>query len=368
LDWRELSGTARERALELLAAQTGSNYQKISTWTGTYSVHKEEYWSQSLMKATFESGGKPAQAVFNESEHSLRFATDVRSDSFFQDFETVHCRIVSADAARRPIHFANDHRPIDQRSVVTPREYIYYWYKLKMTTLGLVGTFPEAQGKRWGYRVPPEQARKEELIALMNPLSWFRCGTSSPFHQSLGFDLSALRGEKGPRLRAQMEAALRVEESRRGGGAWYRIRFRPPDQGVSTRAWISIWSQAAGFNPVSLRTTVETAAKVAIESLTDWRWTKIRGIFVPQYVKMATCDMTQGGINNNLRIAELKECALNEPIPASTFTTKALGLEEGELLADETNQTVYVVDSRGGTRKLAKFNEVYVPPEKKQAN
>jgi hypothetical protein len=37
-------------------------------------------------------------------------------------------------------------------------------------------------------------------------------------------------------------------------------------------------------------------------------------------------------------------------------------------LADETNQTVYVVDSRGGTRKLAKFNEVYVPPETKQAN
>jgi hypothetical protein len=137
---------------------------------------------------------------------------------------------------------------------------------------------------------------------------------------------------------------------------------------VSTRAWTSIWSQAAGFNPVRLRTTVETGAKVAIESLTDWRWTKIHGIFVPQYFKMATYDIPQGGINNNLRIAELKECALNEPIPASTFTIKALGLQEGELLADETNQTVYVVDSRGGTRKLAKFNEVYVPPEKKQAN
>jgi hypothetical protein len=320
------------------------------------------------MKATFENEGKPAQAVIRESEHSLRFAIDVQSDSFFQDFETVQHRMVSADAARKPIHMAHDYGPIDQRSVVTPREYIYYYYKLTMTTLGLVGTFPEAQGKRWGYRVPPAQAGREELITLMNPLAFFRCGTSSPFHQSLGSDLSALRGEKGPKLRAEMEAALRVEESSRGDSAWYRIRFRTPDQGAPTWAWTSIWSQAAGFNPVSLRTTVEAGAKVAIESLTDWRWTKVDGNFVPQYVKMATYDIPQGGINNNLRIVELRECALNKPIPASTFTIKALGLEEGEMLADETNQTVYVVDSRGGTRKLAKFNEVYVPPEKKQAN
>jgi hypothetical protein len=117
-----------------------------------------------------------------------------------------------------------------------------------------------------------------------------------------------------------------------------------------------------------LRTTVEAGAKVAIESLTDWRWTKVDGIFVPQYVKMATYDIAQGGINNNLRIAELKECALNKSIPASTFTIKALGLGEGELLADETDQTVYVVDSNGGTTKLAKFNEVYVPPDKKRPN
>jgi hypothetical protein len=46
----------------------------------------------------------------------------------------------------------------------------------------------------------------------MKPLSWFRCGTSSPFHQSLGLDLSALRGDKGNKFRAEMEAALTVEE------------------------------------------------------------------------------------------------------------------------------------------------------------
>ena len=45
-------------------------------------------------------------------------------------------RMLSADAARKPIHMANDHAPIDQRSVVAPREYTYYYYKLTMTTLG----------------------------------------------------------------------------------------------------------------------------------------------------------------------------------------------------------------------------------------
>src|SRR5947209_5997015 len=84
LDWKELSGTARERALELLAAQTGSNYQKISTWTGTYSLHSEQYWPKSSMKLAFEGEGKPAQAAFHESDHLLRFAIDVQSDSFFQ--------------------------------------------------------------------------------------------------------------------------------------------------------------------------------------------------------------------------------------------------------------------------------------------
>jgi hypothetical protein len=43
-------------------------------------------------------------------------------------------------------------------------------------------------------------------------------------------------------------------------------------------------------------------------------------------------------------------------------------LEEGELLADETDKTVYVIDRNGGITKLAQFNEVYVPPDKKRAN
>ncbi|MGC8644269.1 MAG: hypothetical protein ACP5XB_30785, partial [Isosphaeraceae bacterium] len=122
----------------------------------------------------------------------------------------------------------------------------------------------------------------------------------------------------------------------------------------------------AGFNPVSLAVAMESGGRGFTSNTTDWRWREVGGIFVPALVEEAAYDRDLGGLRSYLRIAELKECSLNKPIPADTFTLKALGLEDGDLLADETDQTVYVVDSNGGTRKLAKFNEVYVPPDKRK--
>ena len=367
LTWTALSGEDKEQALELLSAQTRSNHEKISTWTGSYHVLQEEYLPEVATRVPFQRAGLPPQATINQRDFTLKFATDIKADSIFRDTDTSRLRLLSADEARKPVKAPPLWVAEDQRSVVTPSEYTYHDYKMRKGILAAARTFPEARNTRWAFRVPPEKARRQEYGDLMDPRLFFRCSVPwGPSSQELDFYLSCLRGQKGSEKKRWAEGDITAESATADGKTWYRLSIRSKSGERSAVASTSVWSPTAGFNPVSLVVCAEDAGGTFTSNTAKWRWRDVGGILAPAYVEESTFDKALGGLRTYFRAAELKTCSFNKPIPASTFTIKAFGLEDGDLLADETNQTVYVVDGNGGTTKLAKFNEVYVPPDKRK--
>jgi hypothetical protein len=366
LSWRVVPQSAKVAVLEFLSGQTRSNYEKIATWTGSYSVHQEEYLSPEFTKGLFEGQHKPTQALIAERDARFRFAIDIKSDSIFREFETTRFRLLTADAARKPAVMPG-FEPVDRRSVVTRDDYIYFSYKDPPATLAVVRDHPEAKNKRAARRSPVEKTQNQEHGDLVHPRLFFYCSRSVMSWEELDIYLSWLRGDKGAETKATAENTLQVEEAVREGKSWYRIRLAD-SSGGSITTWTSIWSPLAGFNPVSMVSLTSFGEKVADPSnrwSVAWRWKEVDGILVPAYVKEVTSQKELRNLNSYLRIVELKECSLNTPIPPDTFTIKALRLEAGDLLEDEVNQTVYLVNQNGKTMELAKYNEPYVPPQER---
>jgi hypothetical protein len=359
--WRAVSQAAREQALEFLSGQVQSNYEKIATWTGNYSVHQEEYMPADFMRRV-QSGGQvnSTQALIAEREATFRFAIDIKSDSIFRDYATARFQMLTADAARKPIVVPN-FAPNDTRSVVTRDDYIYFDYNAEPATLSVADTHPEARNRRSAHRVPVEETRKQSKGDLMDPRLFYHCAMNNTSWGELEFYLSVLRGQRGPQEKDLLDKVLTIEEAAGEGGAWYRIRTRMPG-GVVALITTTVWCPLAAFNPISLAAVEEKAVDPSIGRFVTWQWRSVDGVFVPAFVKEVVREKDRGGANSYLRIAELKECSLNSSIPPSAFTVKGLNLAVGDLLADEIEGAVFQVDSGGQIKKLANFNERYVPP------
>ncbi len=362
LVWKEVPEGEITRILQVLASFTKSNFERISTWTGSYSVHSEEYWSENLVKEAFGARlpKNSTRSLIAERDSAYEFAIQMNPDSCFRSWNTERFRFLTTDARREPV-VVPDSQPEDRTSIVTNDNYIYFTPKDPPASYG-VSDHPEAQNKRAARRAPVKDAMNKPLSDLMDPRLFYQCTKLCKTWEELNIDIEWINGKLGEENQRLAKEGLRVDTAMHGGKTWYRIRMPIRFPGGEVKFVTSVWSPAAGYNPVLLTWSSKPAGAGWISSLTEWEWRLIDGMYIPSYVHQSNKPKEPSNEGLYVRQVSLKDCSLNKPIPPSKFTATALGLRPGELILDEVDQAVMVVGTDGGVKRLAGFHEPYSPP------
>ncbi len=354
LAWSEVNPAAKSTVLELLSLHTRSNYERITSWRGVYAVHQESYLSPEYVREAFGRNlppGRPS-ALIRAAEATFRFTIDMDSRSIYRERDTTSLRFVTADS-REPVEI-----PLvgatDGRSIVTSQHYAYFNPKEGPMTRPELAQYPEARDKRVAHRAPTEHADDKHFGELMDPRRFFQTNPAMKFWEELDVYLSAVQGKDGAEAQRSAAELLRIEEATHSGSTWYRIQhfMGPPQERL---IGTSIWSPVDGYHPVSVSYAMadergDPGMKVGQSLL--WKWKSVDGIFVPEVVSEEMRDYASPGAIRLRRVSVLEECALNEPVDPQQFEYAALGLEPGELILDEIDQTVLVMGSNGQPTRL----------------
>jgi hypothetical protein len=361
LIWSDLDSGTRPQILDLLSVQTKSNYEKMRTWKGVYSVrltqHLPETYADRMLAKDIPA--RKVGAIKQQVDFSLKFAVDIASAAIYRNKETSKMIFTTVDSGK-PIKLPNV-IPADQRSVVTPEFYIFFQPKNVFTSSHL-SDHPQAQNKRAAFCLPAENARNQHIGDLIHPCSYFRfdSGVGRYFWEIVGGHAKALRGEYGETKKSSIGQRMQLSQAQGDdGGMWYRYRFKFGSNGGPTMTTTSIWRSRAGFNPVSY-VVMSDSMTDRLSSKTEWSWKKIEGIDVPSRVKEIRFDATSGKLTYE-RDAELINCELNKPLDTRQFDYQGLGLQDGDLVLNEIEHVAYQLHG-GSLVKLASYGETGIRP------
>lgn len=362
-NWREVDGNDRAAILELLAAHTKGNYERIRTWTGTYSVEMETYLSTAFVVDAFRDRmqKESLSAMMQKTDFDATFAIDLLQGNLFTAKDTRSLTFLTLPT-RQPIAIPGT-GSVDKRSIVTSEAYIYFPPKDNVGSFAVLPDHPEALDKPAAHRVSVELSQRNEHGDLVDPRTFFGTSGTKRFWEELNQYLRVLRGEKGVELQEQLNRSLAVDEASKSGSVWYRMRLTL-GAGVGTPATqaTSIWSADAGFNPISVVFEDKQSGSEPLK-IVEWKWTNTDGIYVPAHMKEVWRSQ-QPRIVTYQREVTLKQSTLNHALPPYQFDYQGLGLKKGDLILDEIKKVVYIMDD-GHPVKLANFGDEYVPPEVK---
>lgn len=362
LVWKDVGVDSRVQILDLLSGQIRANLEKIKTWTVDCLVHSEVYLSPVYVKNTFRERlpKESTPALIQESLSRFKIAIKMDSGAIYREQDTKRFRLLTTDT-RRSIVIPGV-AAIDNRSIVTPREYVYFTAKFPPMTFAVLPDHPEASQKRAAHREPPENARNLESAELLDPRYFFHCSTSGSSWAELEMYANFLSGKKGAEMQRDLSGRLRITQAVDDHSkTWYRIQLQIRFADGTVNVVTSVWSPLAGFNPVSLTFIEEVGGAEIVRRSVKWLWEKkSEDIFVPTYMSEVSHPKDPGDIDTFKRIVEVKEFALNKPLATSQFEYSALGLGNGDLILDEIEKAVFVMRD-GLPRRLAAYNEPYVP-------
>jgi hypothetical protein len=356
LPWAEVGSEEIVPSLEFLSAQTKSNFERITTWESIWDVHNEVYLSPAYVKAHYagRQTTPSTTGLIQATDKRMKCIIDVHRRNVFRDSDTTAFRHLTTDT-REPVDVPQV-TPVDERSVVTPSDFVYFNSKYPPSTHSVLPDHPDAQNKRAAHRLSAQQAMERDPGGLMDPQMFYRCSSLQMCWDEATMLANALRGGLGPEQQKLARDGLRVDKAMHEGQTWFRVRVVISASGkIPARLFTSIWSPRTGFYPVSL--TLSTGAKPGgeVTEEAEWEWKQVDGIYVPERFSKTVRTAELNGLETYKRVVRLKECVLNRPLSPDAFTFAALGLGKGDLLIDEIEQAVFIIASDGKLQKLAAF-------------
>lgn len=351
-EWVELSPEERLEALELLAEQTKGNYERIRTWQGVYRGRQIGLMPRDYV-ATFgeDVDADDVADLIREIDFDLTFAIDIASGAIYRERKRdTRYRKQGTDEL---VTLRNVKTAFEMRSVATAEHYVHFYPEEVWTGFSAVAEHHDAQQKRAAFRDPIEKAKKKESAELMNPCDFFGFDYLTKFWEGLDLYIRALRGETTQEEKRLASEMMVVSKAIHNGEPWYRLKSK-----LSNFYSNSVWSAAAGFNPVHYVLSKDEAGTEIVKML-SWQWAQADGIYVPAMVSRTM--QNDEGILTYQRDVELTECVLNAPLDEHQFDYQGLGLKDGELVMDRIEEVCYIMRD-GQPVKLAAFGEQYVPP------
>lgn len=356
LAWREVASSSVQPVLEMILSQVRGNYGRIQTWTGSYAVQSQRYFSPDRVNATF-AGRIPdhVSALIMDMAYSQQFAIDIESAKIFRSKDTSQLKWISASSHSTVKIPGVD--AIEDNSIVTNDSYLHFSPKSSASNYTVLPDHPDAQHKRAAYRLAPEKARGQHYGDLMDPRAFYSVSGGKMFWEELGDYARAVQETSTGPLSKELGERIKVYEAESEHALSYGMVVRLEDRRQGGDVFMSsVWQEASGFNPVSFRIAADAVGK-ATRSLTGWRWRKVGDIFVPSEVSSTMYDEATGRVDYH-RVARQEDVQINRPLDPHQFDYQALGLEEGELVLDKVSREVFAIRN-GEAIKLGNFGDSY---------
>jgi hypothetical protein len=347
LSWSEVDAAKGVAILDMMATQSRTNYEKIRTWLGTYTVQSV------LLMRKEEIPGKPDMpgGVFLSAEFDVDFVADMATSRIFRSTESHTFNWISREnGSRLDIPSKESY---GERSLVTREHYVRFDPNNVISSLDVLPDHPDAQNKRIGYVDVKELADRQNGQDLLDPRSFY----GNSFGRMFWEYFEGYKSEV-----SSPEVTARVFESDGPGGKWYRICRPYNDVKYGKTFAIFIVSPESGFNPVRYISAVDIdGAKPQQER--RLAWTKCDEIYVPQTAGMFIYEDPGSDKVTYHRQAILKQCKLNEELASDQFEYRALGMKDGDVLVDNIKKVVYMIRD-GKAKDLGAFGDKYASVEK----
>jgi RNA polymerase sigma factor (sigma-70 family) len=351
LKWTAISPDRRLETIELIAARTRANYERIKTWKGTYSNRMENRLNGDQLPPRFKNG-LPVQnpgPLIRQTDGRTDFAIDMASGNIYRDKRTSDITFVKLGTDE--VEDLPDVAANDFRSILTNDQYIKF-IPSEQATYAYLAYLPEANNKRLARRFTGDRMQMEiHLFDLIDPRDFF--GIDSYYKTWTLFEMvaDALRGKKGGDLERMAEEQFHLAQADGPGGRWYCHQQVDSGGGSSMRV-TEFWSPRAGFNIVGY-VFAEDKPDGKPTTKIEWDWMALDGIYVPSRIKKWGWQIPGGDLSME-RETKLSNCVLNQPLDPHQFDHAGLGMADGDLIIDEQKRVGYIIKD-GEPVKLGDF-------------
>jgi hypothetical protein len=346
LDWRPVQTHSRMEIIEFLQKQTKGNYEQIRTWEVTYAIRQREYASEEYMSKSL--GHKFTGNAVKEFSSTMKVVIDVNAAAAFRSKQKPTLKFQSEDANEEIK--VPDVKPVAWNSVVTAEHFVHFDPNSRVPEgLAVLPNDPKAFNKRVAFRDPAKEGDSQGLGELMDPRDFFGCSPIRKFWEDLAVYQALVRMEPDKK---RIEELYTLEEAVKDGVTWYREKWKKT-------GFTIIWNPHYGYNAQSCICSRDPEGKNVLSSL-EWKWKMVDNIYVPSYVKQRSGKGRDGKFHYE-REVEMLECVLNRPLDPHQFNYKGLGLEDGDLVVDNTENVVNIMEG-GKLVKLGVFGEKYEAP------
>lgn len=356
--WAEIEGPEKLELLEMIVEKTKSNYEKIHTWEGEYTVKLVQKVSQEQVADLFNKPVDiPADASLKQKyTFDVTFALDIGHDSYYSDYKSRHT--VFMDGASGKTFAYPDDNVKEVKSIITPEHYLHFRPFVEWPGFGFLPNHPQAQNKRAVFREPLENASKQSLGDLLDPRDFFGLSPLQKYWDELNMYAQALSGKAGDEMKQKAKELLHAAKTELGNDTLYRVSITLMGADGNKTHSIMEFSSIGGFNPVRHRLSKSNNGSQPLNS-TTWNWKRFEDILLPERV-VQTHYSREDGSRIYHREVQLTKVSLNQVLPPDTFTYLGLGLNNGELIVDNINQVVELMKD-GKPVELAAFDAEYIP-------
>ena len=268
LTWTLVPPDEKVRVLEMLAARSKANYEKIKTWKGSYHyLYREQLDAKFL--ASFPGMHGKVEPLIHELDFNVDFALDTASGSIYRDTTTRNSRyfkVRTNEPATGPGNAA------DSRSIVTSNEYLVFTREYSIPSF--VPGPPGKRNRHYAVSRLVKEARGELFrtdhreFYLQNSAFLYPPGRMQGLWSTAEGEARILRGEAG-----ELGKRLTISQAEGPGGLWYWVQGYGKF-GTHELYGIRVWSPQSGYNPV-LDYSSYDKPDGKLDHRIEWQWTAL---------------------------------------------------------------------------------------------
>lgn len=327
-DWTQLASDQEiASTLELLAARTRVNYEKLQVWTGAYTVHQQEELSADLRGELF--GDRLEKENIDDimrSEHFVfSFVIDLQENSIYRSKETQTLKWLSMPNGNS-VASSRGVKPYDFNSVTTSEHFLQFMPNSRWPAFEDLPDFPEANNKRAAFRNPADKSARQDYGDLPDPRRYFGFDPHVKFWDELELFSRVHSGELGSDSKQLFEKTVDLYKRTGEFGRKYKIRQKLSNPDNTGNLYTeSIWDSARGLNPIRFVMASEPDFSAPMKTLV-WDWVSIDDIWLPRSYKEEHFSQDASVRYSHAAAILQEKIRLNGPVDPGQFTYAGLGL------------------------------------------
>jgi hypothetical protein len=350
------------KVYQMIADQSGSNYERIKTWQGEYTFEERFVPNEGMAQSIADSIGAklPSEYIFI-NKGTFTFYIDIRKDALFVDYRQTSVSI--EDISGTPIRLSDDSREKMESqylkhilSIVTPKEFISFDKTVMLGSYPHLGDRSDRIG-RVAFRYPSVKSTKKTQSIIVDPRSFMICGGT------FIWDHCHKIANKSRPLHIKTdtnESNLYLNELT--GSPSTRYQIYNDFIGRNNTVFEYIVDSNVAFNITMYASGTGFVDKGYVEQeKRTCEYEEIDGVYVPSLFHYNLGGTKHKSLFKFSRRSKLLRAEINKPLPTDVFTIKQMELEDGDRFCDEIKNKMFEVV---GGKIVPVNNKSFVMPSK----